>query len=223
MNLTTKDIWVIIPAYNEAKYLERVLKKLLQYHQKVILVDDGSTDNTAKIASKLINDVLVHQINLGKGAAMKTGALYAFKKKQAKAIIFFDADDQHDPAEIKNFIRQLKQDHDVVLGVRTLNADMPLIRFLGNKFASVLINIILGKYFADIPSGYKAFTKKAFQKINWQSTGYEVETEIAVRIAKNKLDFVEIPISTIYHDTDKGFTILDAMRILLKLPNWLWR
>ena len=223
MGLTAKDIWIIVPAYNEAKYVGRVLKKLIRYHQRIIFVDDGSTDNTANIAAELINDVLVHEINLGKGAAMKTGALYAFKKKKAKAIIFLDADDQHDPSEIKLFIQELKKGHDVVLGVRQLKTDMPLVRFLGNKFASVLINILLGKYFSDIPSGYKAFTQKAFQKIDWQSAGYEVETEIAVRIAKAKLDFVEIPISTIYHDHDKGFTIINAIHILLQLPNWLWR
>ena len=65
-------------------------------------------------------------------------------------------------------------------------------------------------------------TKKAYSQLTWHSSGYEVETEIAVRIAKSKLSYVEVPISTMYHDKDYGFNLLDAGKILLKLPYWLW-
>jgi len=216
-----KNIWVIIPGFNEARYLTKVLDKTIKFHRNIIFVDDGSSDNTASIASKKIKQVLVHDVNLGKGAALKTGCDYAFSHLKAKAVILMDSDNQHDPKEIKNFIKTLNQGYDVVLGVRIYTGTMPLVRFLGNKFSSVLINLLFGTYFSDIPSGYKALTKKAYSKINWSSQGYEVETEIAVKIARNKLKFKEIPISTIYHDHDKGFTLLDALRILLKLPQWL--
>lgn len=214
--------WIIIPVYNESKYIKRVITNVLKYTKNIIVVDDGSSDSTAIKASKILPDVLIHDVNLGKGAAMKTGAEYAFSHKKADSVIFLDGDDQHDPHEIKRFLSELKKGSQVVFGVRHFRANMPLVRFLGNKFASVIINIILGSYFPDIPSGYKAMTKKAFKKIDWTSAGYEVETEIAVKVARHKITYSEIPIPTIYHDTDKGFTILDALRILVKLPQWIW-
>jgi len=104
-----------------------------------------------------------------------------------------------------------------------LDANMPLMRVLGNKAISILINLLFGGYIADIPSGFKAFTKSAYNKLNWHSAGYEVETEIAVRITKLNLNYTEIPISTIYHDKEYGFNLLDAFGILLKLPYWIWK
>lgn len=216
-----KDLWVIIPAHNEQKYLKTVLEKTKKITSNTILVDDGSTDKTPKIARKYLNNVLIHELNLGKGAAMKTGSDYAFQNKKAKAVVFLDADDQHDPEEIKEFEKSLEEGADVVFGVRQIDANIPLMRYLGNKAASIIINLLVGGYFADIPSGYKAMTKKAYQEIRWSSQGYEVETEIAVKVAKSSLKVKEIPIKTIYHDTDKGMTFMGALQVLLKLPQWV--
>ena len=148
---------------------------------------------------------------------------FAFKKMSADSVIIMDGDDQHDPRDIKNFLKSLKRGNEIVLGVRSLDANMPLARVLGNKAMSILINILFGHYLADIPSGFKAFTKKAYKKIFWHSSGYEVETEIAVRIAKQDLAYQEIPINTVYHGKDYGFNLLDAWRILIRIPYWLWR
>ena len=103
-----------------------------------------------------------------------------------------------------------------------MDAKMPLGRVLGNKAMSIIVNLLFGHYIADIPSGFKAMTKKAYQRLRWYSSGYEVETEIAVRIAKSKLPYVEVPISTVYHDKEYGFNLLDAGRILIKIPFWIW-
>ncbi len=97
---------------------------------------------------------------------------------------------------------------------------MPLTRFLGNKMVSVLLNFLFGGYIADIPSGYKGMTKKAFKLVKWTSSGYEVETEIAVRIAKSKIRHTQIEIKSIYHDTDKGMTLLDGIHIATSLLQW---
>jgi glycosyltransferase involved in cell wall biosynthesis len=96
-----KNIWVIIPGFNEARYLTKVLDKTIKFHQNIIFVDDGSSDNTASIASKKIKQVLVHDVNLGKGAALKTGCDYAFSHLKAKAVILMDSDNQHDPQVTK--------------------------------------------------------------------------------------------------------------------------
>lgn len=214
---------VVVPAYNESRYIGRFLDQLLPITSKVIVVDDGSSDKTREVVEGRGVQCLTHMVNLGKGAALKTGCDYAFKKMGAEAVIIMDGDDQHAVSDLKLFKRELDRGAQVVLGVRQMDAKMPLMRILGNKGMSILINLLFGHYIADIPSGFKGFTKSAYHQLAWHSSSYEVETEIAVRIAKSKLPYVEVPISTVYHDKDYGFNLLDAIRILVKLPYWLWK
>jgi glycosyltransferase involved in cell wall biosynthesis len=216
------QIVIIVPAYNESRYIGKFLDKLLLATNQIVVVDDGSSDKTAIIVQNKGVKCLTHMVNLGKGSALKTGCDYAFKQMGADAVIIMDGDDQHAVEDITVFEKALKAGSQVVLGVRRMDVKMPLMRILGNKAMSILINILFGHYIADIPSGFKAFTKAAYKSLKWHSTGYEVETEIAVRIAKSKLKYTEVPISTIYHDKEYGFNLLDAVKILLKLPYWLW-
>ncbi len=213
------DTWVIVPGFNEETYIDTVLLKIGKETSNIIYVDDGSSDQSVFIAKKRAKHVLAHQTNLGKGAALKTGCEFAFETLQAKAVIFMDADDQHDPKEIPKFIFELTR-YDMVFGVRKLDAAMPVLKFLQNKGASILLNLLYGGYIPDIPSGYKAMTKKGYQKVRWKSPGYEVETEIAMRVAKEKVSFTTIDIETIYHDSDKGMTMLDALHICSCLIQW---
>ena len=216
-------IAIVIPAYNESRYIGKFLDKLLVATKQVVVIDDGSSDKTCEIAKSLGVECLQHMVNLGKGATLKTGCDYAFKKMGTDAVIIMDGDDQHVVDDIKLFEKALRGGAQVVLGVRQMDAKMPLMRILGNKSMSILINLLFGHYIADIPSGFKAMTKAAYKTLYWHSSGYEVETEIAVRIAKSKLSYAEVPISTVYHDKEYGFNLLDAGKILLKLPYWLWR
>ncbi len=217
--IARKDIWVIIPGINEEKYLARVLKKVLKETKNIVFIDDGSSDKTVAIAKKYLKHVLVHSINLGKGSALKTGCEYAFNYLNAKAVIFMDSDDQHDSQEIPLFVKQL-QFFDVVFGIRTFDNKMPLIRIMMNRLASFVIYLLFGSYIPDIPSGYKALTKKAYKKIKWNASGYEVEMEIASRTAKYKVPFTTVIIKTIYHDLNRGMTIIDTMRMLGKIISW---
>lgn len=215
-------IYVVVPAYNESRFIGRFLAKLTVNTKNIIVVDDGSRDDTTKIAKQSGITVLTHMTNLGKGAALKTGCEYAFKKMGADAVIIMDGDDQHEVEDISKFKHALKDRAEIVLGVRAMDSRMPLARLLGNRGMSILINLLFGRYIADIPSGFKAMTKRAYNKVHWQSSGYEVETEIAVRLAKSKLSYVEVPINTVYHDKDYGFNLLDAFAILIKIPFWIW-
>lgn len=215
-------IYIVVPAYNESHYIGRFLVKLTSVTKNIVVIDDGSSDDTTKVAKKSGVKVLTHMTNLGKGSALKTGCEYAFTKLDADAVIIMDGDDQHDVTDINKFVHALNQGSQIVLGVRTLDSRMPLTRLLGNRFTSVLINILFGVYISDVPSGFKAMTKKAYYQLSWYSSGYEVETEIAVRLAKQKINFVEIPIKTIYHDKEYGFNLIDAARIIIKIPYWIW-
>lgn len=216
-------IYIIIPAYNEEKYISTVLKKVSKIWPYIVVVDDGSHDKTAKMARKLCKHVLSHALNLGKGAALKTGCDYAFKKLKATGVIFIDADDQHDPVAIPKMIAALKETP-VVFGVRAFNNQMPLIRIMANRFASFLLLLLFGTYIPDIPSGFKAMNKKAYNLINWKSHDYAVEMEIAARVSQYKLNYTEVPIKTIYHDLDRGMTVLDSLHMIILLLNWrIWK
>ena len=212
--------WIIVPGYNESKYIGSVLKRVSLVGEHIIVVDDGSQDTTAEIASKFTKHVLVHPVNLGKGAALKTGCEYAFHHCGAKAVIFVDSDDQHDPQELPKFMAELDNGAEVVFGLRSFDQRMPLIRILLNRVASVLIYFLFGSYIPDIPNGYKALTKSAYSRIKWESADYAVEMEIAARVAKYKVPYSVVEVSTIYHDLDRGMTILDTLKFVLRIFSW---
>lgn len=217
------NISIVIPFYNEEKHIVQVIKGISKYKLPIVLVDDGSTDDSKSkirnIKSKNIT-LLTHKINLGKGAAMKTGADWAFANG-ADAVIFMDSDNQHSPDDLPKFFKPLKSGKfDAVFGTRNYSYGVPLVRFLGNKFASVVLVIFFGVYASDVLCGFKAITNNAYKKIRWESTGYGVETEMVARIGKKKLHFCEVPVASIYHDKTKGVTILDAVGIMGEIIKW---
>jgi glycosyltransferase involved in cell wall biosynthesis len=220
--MNKRDIFVIIPCYNEQPRLPGVLSRLIRIFppRQIVVIDDGS-EIPLKVNPKLKINLLRHSVNLGKGMAMKTGAEFAFSRG-AKAVIFMDADGQHEPDFIPDFIKSLDAGYNVVFGSRTLDKRSPLIRRLGNKFASVYINLLFGIYISDILSGFRAMDHLAYQKLAWDSPRYGVETEIVARLgkAKNRLKFIEIPISTIYKDKYKGATLIQAVKILGESILW---
>lgn len=218
--IAKKDIYIILPSFNEEKYIAKVIKKLKPIHSKIIVVDDGSSDQTYKIAKNNCKNTLSHSVNLGKGAALKTGCEYAFNIKKAKAVIFMDSDDQHDPHEINDFIQYLQDGHQVVFGVRSFDEKMPLFRIVMNRIASVIIYFLFGSYIPDIPSGFKAITRASYPKIKWDSNDYSVEMEIAARVARYKIPYKFFTIKTIYHDLQRGMTILDTLNMIQRIIHW---
>lgn len=212
-------IFVVIPAYNEASRIREVVRGVKKFCQNIIVVDDGSKDETEKVARKSQVTILRHRLNLGKGAAMKTGVEAAFLLG-AEKVVLLDADGQHNPAHLPVFIKALNSGYDVVFGCRDLSSGVPLVRLYGNKFGSFLISLVFGIYRSDLLCGFMAFTRETYKKIEWDSVRYGVETEIVARVGKNKLKYTEVPIETIYKDKYKGTTILDALGILLSIPRW---
>lgn len=214
--MKTGKIYVIIPALNEQNRIISLLKSVNKYFppSRVIVVDDGSVP-ALKISPVYPVWLLRHRINLGKGMAMHTGADFAFNKG-AHAVIFLDADGQHNPREIPVFIKYFHQGYDVIFGSRQAGLNTPLIRYLGNKFASLYIRFLFGIYISDILSGYRGLTAEAYQLLHWTSSHYGVETEIVARLGKYKhqLKWTEIPIENIYIDKYKGVTLVQAVRIL---------
>lgn len=213
-------IALVIPAFNESRRIGTVLKSVKKFRLPTIVVDDGSKDLTEKIVKKYKVTLIKHKLNLGKGAALKTGCEAAFLKG-AEAIIIMDSDGQHKPEDLPKFIKLLNtKKYQVIFGSRNLYLGMPLVRLIGNRLASVLIYLLYKVYVSDLICGYRAFTKKAYKKIRWQSSGYGVETEMVIKVGIHKLKYCELVVDTIYHDTFKGVTVLDALGILFNVLKW---
>lgn len=216
-------IHIVVPFHNEGRRVKQVIDGIRKYKHHIVLVDDGSRDDSRfknkDLGFKNIT-LLTHKINLGKGAAMKTGAEWSFANG-ADAVIFMDGDNQHYPGDLPKFVKKLESGKvEGVFGVRNFTYGVPLVRFLGNKFASVIMTFSFGICISDVLCGYKALTKAGYKKIKWESTGYGVETEMIARAGKTKLKFAEVPVRAIYHDSTKGVTLLDAFGIMGEIIKW---
>lgn len=218
-------IGIVMPVYNESGKINAVLKELKRLNLSIFIVDDGSSDLTPKILKKSANEnknfrIYTHRINLGKGAALKTGCEAAFLEK-VDAVIMMDSDGQHSFKDLNRFIEKLNtKSYDMVLGSRNLHHGIPLIRFLGNKFASLLIAGLFNYYVSDILCGFRAITRKTYRKLKIESTGYGVETEMIVKASKYRMRICEVNVETIYHDKHKGVTILDSIGIFFDVIRW---
>lgn len=215
----TSSIFIVIPSCNEGNRVINLVKKIKKFSPiPIVIVDDGSH---FPVKQSLSFHLLRHKINLGKGAAMKTGAQYAFSHG-ASAVIFMDGDGQHDPKYLPEFINLYKQGFDCVLASRRPSLKVPLVRLLGNKFASIYINLLFGVYVSDILSGYRLLNKQAYKLLVWDSQRYGVETEMIARLGKNKtkIRWIEFPIESIYIDKYKGVTIIDAVKALFDSIWW---
>lgn len=212
------NIYAVIPAYNEQSNIADIIKKTRKYVGNVIVVDDGSRDKTKAKAEEAGAIALRHIVNLGKGAALKTGCDFAFKKG-AEFILSLDADAQHNPDDIPRFIEKLKN-YDLVFSYRKLSSKMPIVLRFGNWFISNIVRALHGVSLKDTQCGFRAFSRQAYKKIRWIASDYSMESEMIARVGMQKLKYVQIPIQTIYSDKYKGTTIIDGIKIVLNMVWW---
>ncbi len=210
-----RNIWAVIPAHNEEKNIAHIVAKTKKYVHTVMVVDDGSTDATHELAQQAGAQTLRHIINLGKGAALKTGCDFA-AANGANYLIVLDADAQHDPGEIPRFIQKFHE-YDIIFGYRKLSQNMPMVLRIGNWLISQAIGKLYHVHLYDTQSGYRAFSAAAYKKIRWDACDYFMESEMIFNVGKNKLRYTQIPIRTIYNDKYKGTTVIDGVKILMNM------
>jgi len=243
--LPTNLVSIIIPAKDEADYITSVIKNIqnnyADYPFEIIVVDDGSIDNTRTLAKKLDTTVVAHEKNLGKGIAMRTGV----NNSLGDVIVFLDGDGAHYPQDITRLITPiLTRKTDFVIGSRALPESNVLIgpfsRKLSNKLASFLISVIISfllpiisttsysnrpfkqKWIkiTDCTSGFRAINKEGWQRLELISQGFSIETEMIYEAVKNRLTIIEVPIRCNWNKEYSRLSIIRDGLKTLKLLTW---
>jgi polyprenyl-phospho-N-acetylgalactosaminyl synthase len=218
------SIWVIIPAYNEGQVLAETIRELLEYNYSyhIVVIDDGSTDNTALTARKFPVHLLIHPINLGQGAALATGIEYALGK-EADIIVTYDADGQMWPNDIESLVDVILNDSiDVALGSRFLKPQqeqIPLIKKFTLKLATFFTRITTGLKITDTHNGIRAFKSDALRKFVIRQNRMAHASEILSFIALHKMNYLEVPVTIRYteYSKRKGQPVSNAINILFEL------
>lgn len=212
--------YIVIPAYNEEKSIGKVIDGLRKKgYKNIIVVDDGSSDNTYNIAKKKKVVVVRHVINRGLGAALSTG-IEAALLLGADYIITFDADDQHYPEDIAKLLEILKNgEADIVIGSRFISKEykknVPIKYRIGNIGLNIFTFLLFGAWSTDTQSGLRGFNKKAATLIEIKTNRMAVSSEIIAEAKNKKLRIVEVPINIKYPHQRQG--IIHGLRILTRL------
>jgi glycosyltransferase involved in cell wall biosynthesis len=190
----------LIPAWNEAERIAPVIEATL-VHLPVLVVDDGSTDNTVATAKAVGAAVVQHQQNRGKGVALMTGFEWALKHDY-QTVVTLDADGQHDPADIPKFLDAYKTGTwDLIIGQRDFG-QMPFPRGYTNPFGSWLLSLALDQRIYDNQSGFRLHDRRLLENLDLTTTGFELEVEVIIQAVCQEMRIGWVDIRTIY-DTGK--------------------
>jgi glycosyltransferase involved in cell wall biosynthesis len=222
VQIDKSQVLILIPAFNEENTITKVIGELQSfgYHQ-IVVVDDGSADNSGRRAREAGAKVLRHCVNRGSGAATKTGFFYALNQK-TPITITIDADDQHDASDIDSLVEAIEnQGADLAVGSRFLVSTnkIPVSRRIFNRVANSLTYLFCGKYSTDSQSGIKALNYKALSVIKINLDGFGFCSEIIISAFKNKLKVVEVPVKVIYTKAsiEKGQGMFTGIKTALHL------
>lgn len=201
------DAFVIVPVYNEATVLEGVLASLTRNFQNVICVDDGSTDESAKIIRKSGATLLQHKHNRGQGAAFRTGFEYALRQKNARYLITFDADGQHKVDDALAMLRHARKNKlSAVLGSRFLGAapGMTFARRLVLRAAIRFTHIFTTLPLTDTHNGLRVFSRNFAKKFTFKFNGMAYASEMELAIATQNVAYEEYPVTILYTEYSKS-------------------
>lgn len=203
---------VVIPCYNETDTVEDLLDRVraAPYEKQIIVVDDGSTDGTREQLRRQVEmhgdiDLVFHDVNQGKGAALSTG----FRRATGDVVIIQDADLEYDPAEYPRLIEPIRTDRaDVVYGSRFLGGGPTRVHlywhYVGNRLLTLVSNMFTNVNLTDMETCYKAFRRDVIQTITVRSKRFGVEPELTAKIARKRLRMYEVPISYYGRDYAHG-------------------
>lgn len=219
-------ILVIIPAYNASATIPSLIERISTVVQKenILVVDDGSSDDTFAIANESKVKVLQHKRNKGKGEALLTGFRYALSNCY-DAVITMDADLQHDPQFIPDFIEKFRQNSpDIIIGTRKIELKtMPFDRWLTNNLTSIIVSVLGRTKVRDSQSGYRLISAKVLKRIRLFTKKYDLESELLIKAGKIKFKIDSVFISTIYRGSKSYINpLVDTKRFIKLMWRSLW-
>lgn len=224
INDMSDDVWIVIPAYNEGSVIGDVLTDLIPLGSSIVVVDDCSSDDTLLTALSYPVIVLHHSVNLGQGAALQTGFSYVIKKTNAKYVITFDSDGQHDAADIEKILLSLVSGNlDVVLGSRFINNSriegISPFKYFTLKAGVLFTKLSTKLNVTDTHNGLRGFTITALKEIHITQNRMAHASEILSQIAAKKMRWQEVPVTIRYteYSKKKGQSVLNAINILWDL------
>ncbi|MDA9660078.1 glycosyltransferase family 2 protein [Pseudomonadota bacterium] len=215
-----EQIYIVVPAFNEASVIADTLKKIEPFFKNIVVVNDGSSDETSKILQDCNVFTINHAINLGVGAAIKTGFDYIISNcNDAFAVITFDADGQHNIEDAVVIANELiNSEKDVVFGSRFLGfqKNIPIIKRYVLQLVAKITTKISKVSLSDAHNGLKGIKISAIKKINIEINSYAYESELIMQIAKHNLQYMEVPTNVIYseYSLQKGQKLLNGLIIL---------
>jgi len=215
------NIFIIIPAYNETRTIGAIVKALDQKGFRVVVVDDGSRDNTIVEANRAGAELIVHVKNEGKGRCIREGLEYAMEN-DCEAAITMDGDGQHNTHDIDKFIDEYKRSgSDLVFGNRLHNPQkMPLIRRCTNMLMSFIISLLVTERIYDSQCGYRLISRKGMEKMKLNTAKYEIESEMIMEAKRRGLKMSSVNIDSIYEgEASQINPFLDTIRFVKFIIN----
>lgn len=218
----SEDTYIIIPVYNEATVIKSVIQDAIKKFSKIVCVNDGSSDNSAREILKTKARLVSHPINLGQGAALQTGVDYALQDPKAEYFVTFDADGQHSLEDVSRMLRIIKKDNlDIVVGSRFLGEaqDITLFKKLILKGAVLFSNATTGIKLTDAHNGLRVFNRRFAENLNITMSDMTHASEVTHRIADGGYKYKEVPVTINYseYSKSKGQSSLNAVNIVFDL------
>jgi len=208
----------VIPAFNEAKRIAEVIRRTRRYVDAVLVVDDGSSDDTMDVARKAGATVMRLPRNRGAGFATRAGCDYAVGSMVAKRLVIIDADGQHNPADIPGLLKRLGLGFDIAFTFRRPSGEMPLVKRFGNWWLTFSTKLLSGISVSDSQSGFKAMTAEAFRKLELTSERYEICSEMVFETGRKRLHYCEIAIDArAPSSAKKGTAVADGVKIFANM------
>lgn len=217
-------VCVIIPTYNESRTIGSVVSAVRRQNLDVVVVDDGSSDNTVSLARGSGAEVLKNPANEGKGASLVKGFKYALERN-LEAVITMDGDGQHLPDDIPSFIELAGHSRAaVIIGNRMLKTTgMPWSRVLTNRFMSWLISLVAKQEIPDSQCGFRFIRKELLERLSLITTKYETETEMLIRAAQMGFVIESLAVNTVYGEEKSQInSFLDTARFVRFIIREIW-
>jgi glycosyltransferase involved in cell wall biosynthesis len=209
-------ICVIIPTYNESRAIANLINQITKLGLEVIIIDDGSADDTVKIATACGAKVLTNQRNMGKGASLIKGYNFALARG-FDAVISMDGDGQHSPDDLLAFIQKARNSQSVLIVGNRMGKTkgMPVSRLITNFLMSKFISLIVKQHIPDTQCGFRLAKKELLMRIDLSTSKYETESEVLIKAAHLGFKIESIPVKTIYSGEKSQINpLVDTLRFL---------